>query len=139
MSKQFAPATKVDVITSDDAQTSGIIAQTKDGVVGFAVKSKELSKLAALLIEQSQKVAVHQVSQQAKGGAPTSGRATLTLHPIRASKVGIGPGRTDAEMMLLVEVGNMSLCFALGTAALHGMCEDLHRRMEGLSKPRRPN
>lgn len=131
---RFAGASQVNVITADDAQDSIITAKTSDGIVGFGVKNKELSKLAALLIQQSEKVAsaINEGSLQ----VDASPRQHLTLAPIQSSSVGIGKGVKDWQTTLVIGVGNMTLAFSVDTSTLQQICADL-QNIDKLSKPSR--
>jgi len=51
-------ATRIDITTADDAESSAIFVQTKNKKIAFGLKNKELSRIVALLLEQSQKVAI---------------------------------------------------------------------------------
>jgi hypothetical protein len=126
-------ATKIDIHTSDDAQSTAIVVYTKDQKMAFGLKNRELSNLVAFFLKQSQKVAI---AKNAKPRIP--GRKTMTLDPVQASEIGIGRGRTESERTLLVEVGNLTLCFWLDASALHGLCDDL-RNLFGLDSPQRPH
>lgn len=135
--QKFPVAKQITVQTSNDAQSSIIAFKTADGVVGVGLKNKELSKLAALLLEQSEEVAVRKLADPTF--SPTPRRSSLTLPIIRSSGLGIAPGRTDDTRTLLVEVGNLTLAFEIGASVLDDTYEDLHSNMKALSKPKRPN
>jgi hypothetical protein len=135
--QKFALASGVDIKTANDAQSSIIAFKTKDGIVGVGLKNKELSRLAALLLERSQKFAVAKSEGALEARLP-SGRTALTLHPLRCSAVGAGRGRTKDEVILAVEIGNLTLSFAADKATLQGLCHTLER-LDQLDRPHRPN
>jgi hypothetical protein len=126
-------ATRIDITTADDAESSAIFVQTKDKKIAFGLKNKELSRLVALLLEQSQKVAIAKNTEPRKPG-----RKTITLNPVQSSAVGIGKGRTESERVLQVEIGNLTLAFWTDASTLHGLCNDL-LDMSDLDSPQRPH
>src|SRR5262245_66098988 len=128
-------ATKIDISTSDDAESTAIVAETKAGKVAFAIKNKQLSNLMAVLLEQSQKVAVEKL---AIAVPQESQRMTIAICPVQLSGVGIGKGRTESERVLHVEVGNLTLAFWVGASAIHELCGDLPQ-LDELESPRRPH
>jgi hypothetical protein len=135
--QKFALASGVDIKTANDAQSSIIAFKTKDGIVGVGLKNKELSKLAALLLERSEEVIVGR-GEGEMGARFPSGRTALTLHPLRCSALGAGRGRTNDEVILAVEIGNLTLSFATDVVTLEGLCHTLGR-LNQFEKPRRPN
>jgi hypothetical protein len=132
---KLAPTSKVSIFTSDDAQSTGIVAETREGKVGFALKNKNLSAFISMLLEQSQKVAAAKIATTTP---QPSQRRTMTVRPVLSSGVGISKGRTESERILLVELGNMTLAFWIDEATLRGAYNDLGRASK-LDDPQRPH
>jgi hypothetical protein len=135
--KRTPIAKQVDIATADDARHSFLRFKTVDGEIRVGLTNKDLSRLAALLINQSEKVSHAKIAEDARTGH-TQRRANLTVLPIRASAIGIAPGLTDGEVFLTMEVGNMALCFATSEATLQDVCRDL-QHLDRAGKPKRPN
>jgi hypothetical protein len=129
-------ATQVDVATSDDGQSTALRFRSKDGTFLIGLKNKELSRLAALLLEQSQKVAIAKIATTQ--ASQRRQKTALTLHPIQSSGVGIAKGRTGSQRTLSVEIGNLTLAFWVDTSVINGLCDDL-RRVSELLDPQKPH
>jgi len=118
-------ANAVTITTSDDGQATAFRFRTKDGVISFGLKNKELSRLASLILQQSEKVAVDKIANAEPG--ETRERGAVTLQPVLSSALGIGKGRTDSESTLWIEVGNLSLAFWVDKSAVQGLCREFSR------------
>jgi len=132
---QASFAKQVAIVTADDSESSVLRFNTNDGDVNIALENKELSKLVMLLLGQSEKVGLAKMAQTEEKKSQTS----ATVHPIQASAVGIGRGRTESENVLFVQVGNLNLAFWTSAISIQQMCGDLGSLANVLDKPQRPN
>ena len=130
-------AKRVDLQTTDDAQQTILRFHTAAGEIAVGLANKELSNLVALLLQQSEKVAIAKIAQTSPRDRER--RFSLTGRPVELSGVAIAKGRTDKEATLLIEVGNMSLMFWTDKALLQGLCGELQSTMEAFDPPQRLN
>src|SRR5437016_2799947 len=90
--------------TSPDGKHTALFFKIDAGLVAVAVDNSDLSRLAALLIEQAGKVAAQRIPEQPP--------AQMTSTPILASHVVTGKGRSRSEAFVCFRVGNLDLTFA---------------------------
>ena len=112
-------ANGVTLETSADGKQTALIFRIaqEPGMLGVAVNSLELSRIASLLISQAAKVAAKV--------APKTPPEKLTATPILASHLAFGKGRSDSEAIVSFRVGNLDLTFAVDVPILHQQCTRL--------------
>ena len=105
-------------VTAIDGGThTALVFKMRDAPIGVALNNQDLSRLACRVISEAEKHASRQ--------APSDPPKELRVDPISAVSIGVGRGRSDAEGLLTLRLGNLNLTFALELSTLTGMCEKL--------------
>jgi hypothetical protein len=92
---------------------------------------KDLSYLISAAIETAAKAAsIH---------APVAkGQEFLTTRPIPTVSIGVARGRSASEALLAMQVGTLTLTYAVDLAMLQKLCTDLHSMTQAVGQ-KKPN
>ena len=110
-------ATRLTIQSDERGTHTGLLFDTAKGVVGVAVTKRELSRLAALLIEQAGRVAATVT--------PDEPPNELAATPILASHLGFAQGRSETEALIAFQTGNLTVTFAVELTMLNEQCKRL--------------
>lgn len=116
---------------ADDGQAIWLRLTNNDGTTfQTALNEKSLNEFLGLMINL--------VQELGKRTAPPDGPTReISAVPVPAARLGVSKGRSETEAILAVQMGPVSLSFALELSVLTGMCEALQKVLvEGRQVPR---